>query len=109
MTHQIVAPNYIFKIHASIAVCPYCGGALTVQSEEWVQLDDGTFALEEGLAHADCMNEPDIDENTDVGRKAWRAWNSQHSYMPYVYQLPVDIKCTQWINENYRFAVEESR
>ena len=101
-TLSLVPPNHIFPIPPSVAICPYCGGALSVQCEEWTQNDDGSWGVEEGIIHADCMREPEQTYN-----KMWRDWFRQHSYMPYVYQLPVDIKVAKWINQNFRFDMEK--
>jgi hypothetical protein len=88
------------EIPEDVAVCPYCGAKLSVSPECWEQNEDGSWSLSNG--HADCAAEPDIAGEEEK----WEEWFTVHSQMPYVYQLPVDEKCTAWINERYRFEMD---
>lgn len=98
MSNFITLPhNQLIGIPESVAVCPYCGGHLYVKLESWTQEEDGTWTADEDCTHAECDTEPE--EHTEE----WRAWVERHSKMPYVYQLPVDVKVLKWINEHYRF------
>jgi hypothetical protein len=101
-TYTTVPHDHIFDVPPSVAVCPYCGGKLTVQAEDWVEMDDGTWGvLEDATPHADCETEPD-----DIESDEWEDWFESHSRMPYVYQMPVEIKIAKWLNANYRFDME---
>jgi len=107
---QTVPHDEIINVPPEIAVCPYCGGKLTVQLDTWVQLDDGAWGVGE-TAHVECESEPDIPEDDD-DMNAWDEsdeWDESHSAMPYVYLLPVEIKVAKWINANYRFDMETNR
>lgn len=92
---QLLPKDFVLDVPTEVAVCPYCGAALSVQFEWWQLQDDGSWAAVE--VHADCTAEPDIETGE------WTEWYQQHSQMPYVYQLPVDTKVGAWVNSYYRF------
>lgn len=85
--HEFTFPGY----------CPYCQGALTYHCEEWEQDDDGLWQAV--LLLPDCDSEPDIES------REWSTWFRNHSYMPYLHQLPVDTKVKEYINNNFRFKL----
>jgi hypothetical protein len=78
--------------------CPYCAGRIAIHFEAWVKQDDGTWTAD--MAKADCLREP-----SERSRK-YDDWIKQHTYMPYVYWLPLEIALTRWVNGRYRFRVE---
>jgi hypothetical protein len=96
---QLIDPDASIDIPADVAVCPYCGAALVARFTAWTEEDDGTWAASE--VTVDCVSEPAIDGGN------WESWYWQHSYMPYVYQLPVDMKVLEWINKTYRFKISQ--
>lgn len=110
---KIVPHDEIINIPPEVAVCPYCGGKLTVQLETWVQLDDGLWgAPTDETPHVECEFEPDMlqgDDYDDSDADDWEAWYESHSAMPYVYLMPVEIKVARWLNANYRFDMEVTR
>lgn len=82
-------------IPPEVAICPYCKTKLTVHITGGVMEDDGTWSVD--CIQIDCESEPDIDS------PEWQDWIVEHTDMPYVYMLPVDVKIQRWINERYRF------
>jgi len=80
----------------SVAVCPKCGGKLTVEIDAWQQEDDGTWTAES--PHTTCEHEPDIDS------KKWREWHNWHYNMPYVDWMPIDNDVEKWLVSKYRFT-----
>ena len=103
MTSQKQTAKYgdIIRIPREVAVCPYCGGELIARPEAWSENDDGIWeAQESGL---DCVTEPELDPANESTVEEWDDWIARHTYMPYVYWLPVDMKVTKWINANYRW------
>lgn len=92
---KLVPKHHIFKIPTSLAVCPYCNPKLYASCEAWTENDEGEW-LADSIT-VDCETEPDIDSDE------WREWFDSHSDMPYVYQLPVNVKIENWINSNFRF------
>ena len=78
-----------------VAVCPYCGGKLTCSFDSWEQSDDGSWIASHVSSVCETM--------PDVGDEDYWDWLEQHSQMPYVYKLPVDMKVLAWVNDNYRF------
>lgn len=67
-------------IPTSVVVCPYCGGQLHLEVDEW---DYETGVPTEAGVHASCEHE------TDSGR--------DHYEKPYVYWLPVIGVIHRWI------------
>jgi hypothetical protein len=92
----LVPADCLFEIPLHIAKCPYCESKLYAQAHAWVEEDDGWVAeqLEVG-----CESEPDIESDE------WDLWMHNHSYMPYVYQLPVNTAIENYINKNFRFKL----
>jgi len=98
---QTIEAGNTIEIPAEVAVCPYCGKQLVSQPDSWTQRDDGTWACDNSAI--ECVGEPDLEPDTD----AWDEWFAQHNVMPYVHWLPVDVKVTRWINQNYSFEFQE--
>src|SRR5688572_7134881 len=71
--------------------CSYCSGPLAVHFESWTKQDDGTWATD--CAKVDCLTEP-----SERSRKC-NDWLNQHTYMPYVYWLPLEQAITRWVNK----------
>ena len=94
---QLLEPEAELDIPADVAVCPYCNALLVATFRAWEQNDDGTWRASE--ITCDCVDEPDLEDDED----GWTAFIDRHSYMPYVYQLPVDTKVLKWVNARYRF------
>ncbi len=104
--YKIIPHDSIIQIPETVAVCPYCGGKLTVKLDEWTQNDDGTWIADD-TPHTECQKEPDMTGADNVGvSDDWGEWDDNHSIMPYVYLLPVQLKVGRWINENFRFDME---
>ena len=78
-------------------LCPYCKGKLTYTCNSWEQDDKGLW-MAEGFNMV-CETEPEIDSED------WEDWFQSHCEMPYVYQLPVDERVKDFINNKYRFDV----
>lgn len=51
--------------------CPYCGGKLVAEADEWSQEPDGSWVAE--TLDITCTTEPDIDGDD------WEAWWAGHS------------------------------
>lgn len=79
-----------------VAVCPYCGGRLSLCCTGWTQLKNGAWMAD--LIDLGCVTEPDIDD------ELWDDWTAEHCDMPYVYMLPVEERVMRWLQRNYRFA-----
>jgi hypothetical protein len=109
--YKIVPHDEIIAIPPEVATCPYCGAKLWVQLDTWTQLDDGMWGVDEDeTPHPDCESEPEIHEDfTDEEITRWQEWSEVHSKMPYVYQLPVEVKVAKWLNANYRFDMDATR
>ena len=102
--YKIVPHDEIIAIPPEVATCPYCGAKLWVQLDTWTQQNDGMWgAMEDETPHVECGNEP------DVLSKEWDDWYFSHSKMPYVYQLPVELKVAKWLNATYRFNMDATR
>lgn len=82
-------------IPRNVAVCPYCQGSLVASVSGCIESDSGKWLADS--IDLDCVTEPDIE--ADNGQ--WEAWITQHTYMPYVHWLPVDLKVQDWINRNF--------
>ena len=92
---QLLPTDAVIDVPADVAVCPYCQAPLSITFTAWEQQEDGSWAADE--LSCDCTTEPDIDT------AEWPAWMKQHTYMPYVYMLPVHIKVRAWVYTRYRF------
>lgn len=79
-------------------ICPYCGADMTYHCEGWEEDENGLWKAE--YVTGDCASEPEMENEEE-----WDNWFSTHSDMPYVYQLPVDIKIMNFINKKYRFKL----
>lgn len=76
-------------IPSTVAACPCCGSQLVAEFEEWTA-DDKQPAW--GSARVDCSRPECYDEYKDS--EYWR--------MPYVYWLPVEVTCQQWMKEQWQ-------
>lgn len=68
------------SIPSDVAVCPYCGGQLYFDVDEW---DAQTGVPTETGVHVSCVN--DEDKNTN------------HYDMPYVYWMPLEQRIHRWL------------
>jgi hypothetical protein len=97
-TMELIDCGKTIDIPPEVARCPYCDERLFCQPTAWEQDDDGSwYASESGL---ECWSEPDIDD------EEWLDWCAEHTSMPYVYWLPVDMKVIDWLKTKYRFKCD---
>ena len=78
-----------------VAVCPYCDDdpELIIEGiDAWSIDDNGKITPEEIVIS--CVNEPDIDDEDYV---------ESHTYMPYVYWLPVHQLVKRWLVAAFEF------
>lgn len=77
-----------------VAVCPYCQGKLSAHVNAWEEPDTGEI-WDVTEIELECENE-DVDDPED------------HTYMPYVYWLPVECVVRRWMNraENKERAIQ---
>lgn len=97
MEVEKISADQIISIRSDIAVCPYCKAPVYVTAIESLVEDEHGWKAE-GI-ELQCGSEPEIDN------PEWDDWLEQHSYMPYVYQLPVELKVIGWLNRHYRYAI----
>jgi hypothetical protein len=91
---KIVPNGHEFKFKK---LCPYCGADLVYVATGWTKHPAKNFWKAEGL-ESRCLQMPD-----EMMSEEWDEWMNQHSYMTYVYQLPVDNKVEKYINAKFRF------
>lgn len=106
-TMQTIEAGQRIDIPPEVAVCPYCTEPtpLYAECESWDQCDDGTWQAS-GI-RLECTSEPALEDGCDEATEdAWQDWLDAHTFMPYVYWLPVDRKVMAWINQRFRFNVE---
>jgi hypothetical protein len=96
-TKTLVEADHVFEIPENIAKCPYCEAKLYARAIAWTEENDGWTAEQ---LEVDCDNEPDIESDK------WDEWMHNHSYMPYVFHLPVNNKIEDYIKSNFRFNVK---
>ena len=78
-------------VPADIAICPYCKGELTAKAEAWEDDDAGRMLVTS--IDLTCENEfAEEDDDYEGG--------TDHTYMPYVYWLPVQNMVKDWMNQN---------
>jgi hypothetical protein len=99
---KIVETDTLIHIPGVIAKCPYCGDFLTSQSQAWAKNRKGNWIATE--IEMECVSAPGDEEFDDYLK--WEAWCAQHTYMPYVYWVPVEKIVLRWLNENYRWDVK---
>ena len=97
MSFKILDPDKTIEIPVDVAVCPYCHTKITISPDGWLKEDDGSWTCDS--FNSWCETEPDMEADSDV----WEAYLQTHSDMPYVYQLPIDEKITEWLKLHYRF------
>jgi hypothetical protein len=99
--YELLKPDAIIHPHAipkKLRICPYCDGNVFIHFESWTQNEDGSWSAD--FAKADCDTEP------RMGGQRWEEWIKRHTYMPYVYWMPLEIALTRWVNKHYRFDVD---
>lgn len=104
---QLLETNATIAVPIEVAVCPYCGKKLAASLTEWEQSDDSVWLGIATSIDLDCEGEPDLYEG-DTNAEAFDEWLAEHTYMPYVYWLPVEVRVRQWINSKYRFSIVDS-
>jgi len=97
MALQTISADQIISIRSDIAVCPYCNAPVYVTAIEGMVEDEHGWKAD--YIDLQCGSEPEMDD------PEWDGWLDQHTYMPYVYQLPVELKIIEWLNRHYRFAI----
>ena len=95
-----------------IAVCPYCDEPTTLVARPMAWEQDGkrrgVTVWKCSEFELDCTSEPELFEDMEDDRSdEWDEWMAAHSYMPYVYMLPIEIRVSKWINACYRFVMEK--
>lgn len=97
MALQTIDADQIISIRHDIAVCPYCNAPLYVTSIPGMSEDDHGWKADE--IELTCGSEPHLESDE------WGEWLKQHSFEPYVNQLPVEMKVIEWLNRHFRFAI----
>lgn len=89
-------PKMPVAVPEKLAVCPICGGKLTITAcDAGTMYEPGLWTPEE--ITTECEHMPDIDSDE------WVAWNAWHYNMPYVDWLPVDTKILCWFQRTVRY------
>lgn len=88
--------DYRFEIPLEVAKCGYCGKRLFAHAYEWTQDDDNKELWTPTSFDFECETMPDI------GTAEWKDWFASHSDMPYVNEMPQEIKAEEWIQKIYR-------
>jgi hypothetical protein len=84
----------------ALSKCPYCGLKLYIEEiTGWCRNEDGHWGVDELSLR--CEAEDDIDQM--VGDEG----DCSHSYMPYVYWLPITLRVIDWLNENFLMKVPD--
>ncbi len=96
-------PNTHIEVPAEVAICPYCGTALTIIDVMACE-DDGKGAWQATELLMVCASQPPASD-----RKAASAWDREHSYMRYVYWLPAYMRVLGWVGQRYRFGYAEAQ
>jgi len=99
---QFLKPDETIDIPADIAVCPYCKTKMTISPDGWTEEEDG-FICDSFTSW--CETEPEI----DASQEQWDAFLHVHGAMPYVYQLPVDLKIEAWLKDHFRFDLTQEQ
>lgn len=103
----LIEPQTVLDVPAEVAKCPYCGAELIASFSCWTQQDDGSW-IASGV-DVECKTEPAIVFGTPkakASQRDWDEWMAQHTYMPYVYWLPVTNRVETWVNAQYRFNMK---
>lgn len=94
--HMRLDPEMPIAVPEKLAVCPICGGKLTITAcDAGTMYEPGLWTPEE--ITTECEHMPDIDSDE------WVAWNAWHYNMPYVDWLPVDTKILRWFQRTVRY------
>lgn len=101
----------LIYVPREVAVCQYCEGSqqLVARPMAWEQCGKrhGVAMWKCSEFELDCMSEPELlEDNLRMAvTEEWDEWMTAHSYMPYVYMLPIEIHVSKWINSCYRFVI----
>ena len=101
----MLVPGGVLYVPREVAVCPYCDADLIAQPTAWEQQKDGTWAASE--SGIECTAEPELDEDIPQTLQPWEDWLAEHSVMPYVYMLPVDLKVVAWMKKHFRWDCDK--
>lgn len=75
----------------SLAVCPCCGKRLVAEADSWERGDEDAYWIP--LVKIDCIR----------GMECWDENKySEPNRMPYVYWLPLEMKCNEWVRKMLR-------
>ena len=91
-----------FKVPSEIAVCGYCGAQLWVTEIGECACDEFGVCSDVTTLYLECDTEPEVDA------PAWDKWLDTHSNMPYVNELPQEIKVIDWLNSGAVTLVDGS-
>lgn len=101
----------MIRVPREVAVCPYCDEPtpLVARISELEEANKRRGLWRVSEIELECTSEPELfdDEPRMAVRDEWEEWMNAHSYMPYVYWLPIDLRVLRWINELYRFVMVE--
>jgi len=101
----------MIRVPREVAVCPYCTEPtpLVARMVGWEEANRRRGLWRVSEIELECTSEPELfdDEPRMAVRDEWEEWMNIHSYMPYLYWLPVDLRVLSWINELYRFVMVE--
>lgn len=117
LVNRLILPHDVngglIYIPREIAVCPYCDGfqRLVARMSAW-EFGGRSHGIEIWKCseiELECTSEPELleDDQRMAVRDEWEEWMNAHSYMPYVYMLPIEIRVSKWINACYRFVMEK--
>ncbi len=101
---KTVSTTAKIPIPAHIAICPACDAPLIARTEAWNQLDDETWIAEE--VYLSCAWEESLSQSGELPE--FELTHKQASDMPYVHWLPVSEKVKAFVNENYRFNMDDT-
>jgi hypothetical protein len=115
LANRLILPHDVngglIYVPREIAVCPYCDDPTPLVARMAAWESDGKRRGVEiwkcSEIELECVSEPELFEDmTDAGdSEEWDEWINAHSYMPYVYMLPIEIRVSKWINSCYRFVM----
>jgi hypothetical protein len=86
------------NIPLNVACCPICSEPIYGYIEEIEHHEKGYSVGNCGFK-IDCTSEPDLEK---IDTFEWEEWFSTHWSMPYVDWLPLEIKMSKWLNNNYQ-------
>lgn len=95
---KIIDSGRFIDIPPDVAKCPKCGAAIYICEIDHWEAETGRID-EEGF-FMDCETEPDFDSDE------YDEWDKWHWSTPYIDWLPLRPVVYQWLDKNYRVAVE---